>query len=374
MKQFMKESNKTYKLLVSGGGTGGHIFPAVAIANAFRRRHPETEVLFVGAKGKMEMQKVPAAGYPIEGLWISGFSRSLSWTNLLFPVKLIHSYFRAGAIVRRFRPDLAVGTGGFASGPALNAAMRAGIPAIVQEQNSFPGITNKILSRKARKVCVAYEDMERFFPAGKTELTGNPVRREILDNQATREEGRAHFGISTRKKVVLVVGGSLGSRTFNECMMTDLNRIRQEEIHVIWQTGTLMFDQCRKAASGMDNVSVVDFIPEMAKAYAAADVIVSRAGAIAISELCVVGKPVILVPFPFAAEDHQTKNAQALVDKGAAVMISDSDAPARLVDAMLHLLRDPEKQEHLSAAISQLAVTNAAERIADIMENILGIA
>lgn len=370
----MKESNKTYKLLVSGGGTGGHIFPAVAIANAFRRRHPETEVLFVGAKGKMEMQKVPAAGYPIEGLWISGFSRSLSWTNLLFPVKLIHSYFRAGAIVRRFRPDLAVGTGGFASGPALNAAMRAGIPAIVQEQNSFPGITNKILSRKARKVCVAYEDMERFFPAGRTELTGNPVRREILDNQATREEGRAHFGISTRKKVVLVVGGSLGSRTFNECMMTDLNRIRQEEIHVIWQTGTLMFDQCRKAASGMDNVSVVDFIPEMAKAYAAADVIVSRAGAIAISELCVVGKPVILVPFPFAAEDHQTKNAQALVDKGAAVMISDADAPARLVDAMLHLLRDPEKQEHLSAAISQLAVTNAAERIADIMENILGIA
>jgi UDP-N-acetylglucosamine--N-acetylmuramyl-(pentapeptide) pyrophosphoryl-undecaprenol N-acetylglucosamine transferase len=371
MKQQVQALNKPYKILISGGGTGGHIFPAVAIANEFKRRHPETEFLFVGAKGKMEMQKVPAAGYAIEGLWISGFKRSFSWVNLLFPIKLIHSFFRSNAIVKTFNPDIAVGTGGFASGPALSAAIRQGVPAIVQEQNSYPGITNKILAKKAKKVCVAYVGMDTFFPAGKTLMTGNPVRLEIMQNAYSQAEGKEHFQIQGKNKVVLVVGGSLGARTFNECMMRDLNRLRQEEIHVIWQTGTPMFDDCRKTASGTGNVTVTDFIKDMAYAYAAADVIVSRAGAIAISELCVVGKPVILVPFPYAAEDHQTKNAKALEEKGAAICISDANAAGELIDTMLRLVKDAEQQKALSKAISALAVRDAATRIVDEMEKIL---
>ncbi|KRP08279.1 MAG: UDP-diphospho-muramoylpentapeptide beta-N-acetylglucosaminyltransferase [Sphingobacteriales bacterium BACL12 MAG-120813-bin55] len=365
--------NKSYKILVSGGGTGGHIFPAIAIANEIRLRYPESQFLFVGAKHKMEMEKVPAAGYPIEGLWISGFQRSFNMSNLAFPFKLLHSYFKAGSIVRKFKPHIAIGTGGYASGPALNAAMRNGIPGIVQEQNSYPGVTNRILARKAEKVFVAYANMEHFFPSGKTVMSGNPVRREIIDNTVTQEEGKKHFKIPNHKKVVLIVGGSLGARTFNECMLRDLNRIRQEEIHVIWQTGKLMADQCRKQASGMDNVTVTEFIPDMAKAYAAADVIVSRAGAIAISELCVVGKPVILVPFPYAAEDHQTSNARSLENAGAAIHISDANAATQLINTMLQLTRDQEKQEQLSKSIRKLAVTDAAVRIVDEIEKILKI-
>lgn len=363
--------NKSYRILISGGGTGGHIFPAVAIANEFKKRYPQTEFLFVGALGKMEMQKVPAAGYPIVGLWISGFKRSWSMDNLLFPLKLIHSFFRSRKLVRKFKPDFAIGTGGFASGPALNAALHFHVPAIVQEQNSYPGITNKILAKKAARVCVAYTGMEAYFPAGKTLLTGNPVRQEIIDNAVTKMEGMAHFGIPAHKKVLLIVGGSLGSRTFNECMLRDLNRIRQEEIHVIWQTGTGMYQSCKNQAAGVGNVTVVDFIPGMVHAYAAADVIVSRAGAIAISELCVVGKPVILVPFPYAAADHQTKNARSLEERGAAICISDSEASGVLIDKMLQLVRDQERQEKLSLAISALAVKDAASRIVDEMEKIL---
>lgn len=357
--------NRTYKILISGGGTGGHIFPAIAIANELKRRLPESEFLFVGAEGKMEMQKVPAAGYRITGLWISGFSRSMTFKNLLFPVKLIHSYFRSGKIVRRFKPDVAIGTGGFASGPAVNAANRKGVMTFVQEQNSYPGVTNKILSKKARKVFVAYEGMERFFPEGKVVVTGNPVRRKIIESEVNAAEARAHFDIPAHKKVVLVVGGSLGSRTFNQCMMRELNRIRQEEVHVIWQTGEMMYEECRKAANGVGNVLVSAFIPEMEYAYAAADIIISRAGAIAISELCVVGKPVILVPFPFAAEDHQTSNAKSLEEKGAAIHIPDADAPQQLISTMMQLLRDTQRQESLRNEIAKLRIDNAAEKIVD---------
>lgn len=363
--------NKSYRILVSGGGTGGHIFPAVAIANEFRKRYPDTEFLFVGALDKMEMQKVPAAGYPIVGLWISGFKRSWSLDNFMFPVKLLHSFFRSRKLVKKFKPDLAIGTGGFASGPALNAALHYRVPAIIQEQNSYPGITNKILAKKASRICVAYPGMEAYFPSDKTLLTGNPVRQEIIDNAVSNMEGRSHFGIPAHKKVVLIVGGSLGSRTFNECMLRDLNRIRQEEIHVIWQTGTAMYQSCKNQTAGVGNVTVVDFIPGMVHAYAAADVIVSRAGAIAISELCVVGKPVILVPFPFAAADHQTKNARALEDAGAAICITDADAGGKLIDTMLQLVRDADRQLKLSTAISALAVKDAASRIVDEMEQIL---
>lgn len=351
--------------MISGGGTGGHIFPAIAIANELKRRLPNSEFLFVGAEGKMEMQKVPAAGYRITGLWISGFSRSMTLKNLLFPVKLIHSYFRSGRIVRQFRPDVAIGTGGFASGPAVNAANRKGVMTFVQEQNSYPGVTNKILSKKARKVFVAYEGMERFFPKGKVVVTGNPVRRKIIESEVNAPEARAHFDIPAHKKVVLVVGGSLGSRTFNQCMMRELNRIRQEEVHVIWQTGETMYEDCRKAANGVGNVLVSAFIPEMEYAYAAADIIISRAGAIAISELCVVGKPVILVPFPFAAEDHQTSNAKSLEEKGAAIHIPDADAPKQLISTMMQLLRDTQRQESLRNAIAKLRIDNAAEKIVD---------
>jgi UDP-N-acetylglucosamine--N-acetylmuramyl-(pentapeptide) pyrophosphoryl-undecaprenol N-acetylglucosamine transferase len=289
----------------------------------------------------------------------------------MFPIKLIHSFFKSRQLVKKFNPDFAIGTGGFASGPALNAALHFQVPAIIQEQNSFPGVTNKILAKKAERVCVAYTGMEVFFPAGKTLLTGNPVRQEIIDNAVSKADGMAHFGIPAHKKVILVVGGSLGSRTFNESMLRDLNRIRQEEIHVIWQTGTGMFQSCKNQAAGVGNVTVVDFIPGMVHAYAAADVIVSRAGAIAISELCVVGKPVILVPFPYAAADHQTKNARALEEKGAAICISDSEASGILVNTMLQLVRDQERQENLCKAISALAVKNAASRIVDEMEQIL---
>jgi UDP-N-acetylglucosamine--N-acetylmuramyl-(pentapeptide) pyrophosphoryl-undecaprenol N-acetylglucosamine transferase len=367
----LKKLNKSYNILVSGGGTGGHIFPAIAIANELKRRFPESKFLFVGAEGRMEMQKVPAAGFEIEGLWISGFKRSLSWSNFVFPFKLIHSYFKAGKIVRQFKPDLAVGTGGFASGPALNAAMRNHIPSFIQEQNSYPGVTNKILAQKAWRIFVAYEGMEKYFPSSKLVVSGNPVRRKIIDSNISTKEGREKFEIPAHKKVILIVGGSLGSQTFNNCMLRELNRIRQEEVHVIWQTGKPMYEKCRNAVYDIRNVTVTDFIPDMEMAYAAADIIVSRAGAIAISELCVVGKPVILVPFPFAAEDHQTSNAKNLADKGAAIHIKDEDAPQQLVTVMMQLLKEDEKRASLAFAIKLLGIKNAAEVIVDEMINSL---
>ncbi|MEZ5014830.1 MAG: undecaprenyldiphospho-muramoylpentapeptide beta-N-acetylglucosaminyltransferase [Chitinophagales bacterium] len=352
-------------ILISGGGTGGHIFPAIAIANEIKRRHPKAEILFVGASDKMEMQKVPAAGYPIEGLWISGLKRSLDLSNLMFPVKLISSWFRSGKIVRRFKPDLAIGTGGFASGPALNAAIRHGVPALIQEQNSYPGITNKILGRKAKRICVAYDEMGKFFPQQKIVKTGNPVRHNIVQCNIRTEKARTEFELDTDDKVILVVGGSLGSRTLNHCMIGGLDHFREAGIKVIWQTGAGMYDMCRNAAKGYENIRVHDFIGNIDHAYAAADIIISRAGAIAISELCIVGKPVILVPFPFAAEDHQTKNAYALVKNDAALMISDKEAPVQLLPAAIYLMQDEMKRKTLAEHIRAFAIPDATERIVD---------
>jgi len=352
-------------ILISGGGTGGHIFPAVAIANEIKRRNPDVNILFVGAKGKMEMEKIPAAGYQIEGLWISGFSRSFNINNLIFPFKLVSSYFRAGAIVKRFKPDVAIGTGGFASGPAINAAIRHKVPALIQEQNSYPGITNRILGRRAKKICVAYDDMEQYFPKDKLVKTGNPVRQHIVLCNVKPEKARRDFDFEVDDRILLIVGGSLGSRTLNQCMMAGMEQLRNENIKVIWQTGQLMFNECRQAAKPYANIRVMDFIPNIDHAYAAANVIVSRAGAIAISELCLVGKPVILVPFPFAAEDHQTKNAKALVKHDAAVHISDKEAPQRLIHEAIGLMNNPAKRTELSNQIREFAIPDAAERIVD---------
>ena len=356
---------KQLNILISGGGTGGHIFPAIAIANEIKRRDPDVNILFVGANDKMEMEKVPAAGYKIEGLWISGFKRSFDLGNLMFPVKLIASYFKSGAIVRNFQPDVAIGTGGFASGPALQAAMRHGVPALIQEQNSYPGITNKILSKKAKKICVAYDDMEEFFPKNKIIKTGNPVRQNIVLCNVKKEKGRKDFDLDISDKVLFIVGGSLGSRTLNNCMKAGLEKMQKADIKVIWQTGTMMFEECKRLAKPFQNVHVLDFIPNIDHAYAAADIIVSRAGAIAISELCLVGKPVILVPFPFAAEDHQTKNAKALVKHNAAIHISDKDAPHKLIDQAIELMANDELRKQLSEQIRNYAIPDAAERIVD---------
>ncbi len=356
---------KQLNILISGGGTGGHIFPAIAIANEIKRRDPDVNILFVGAKDKMEMEKVPAAGYKIEGLWISGFKRSFDLSNLMFPIKLIASYFKSGAIVRNFQPDVAIGTGGFASGPALQAAMRHGVPALIQEQNSYPGVTNKILSKKAKKICVAYEDMEEFFPKNKIIKTGNPVRQNIVLCNVKQEKGRLDFDLDINDQVLFIVGGSLGSRTLNNCMKGGLDKLKNANMKVIWQTGTTMFDECRRLAKPYSNVHVLDFIPNIDHAYAAADVIISRAGAIAISELCLVGKPVILVPFPFAAEDHQTKNAKALVKQNAAIHISDKEAPQKLIDEAIELMGNINKRRELSEQIKKHAIPDAAERIVD---------
>ena len=356
---------KAINILISGGGTGGHIFPAIAIANEIKRRRPDANILFVGAENKMEMEKVPKAGYRIEGLWISGFHRGLDMRNLSFPFKLIASYFKAGSIVKSFKPDVAIGTGGFASGPSLNAAMRYGVPAIIQEQNSFPGVTNKILSRKAKTVCVAYDGMDKFFPKEKVVKTGNPVRQNIVLCNVKPEKARKDFDLDLDSKILLIVGGSLGSRTLNNCLMGGLDYFKEQKIQVIWQTGTLMFESCKQAAKGYDNVKVFDFISNIDHAYAAADVIVSRAGAIAISELCLVGKPVILVPFPAAAEDHQTKNAMALGEGNAAIHISDKHAQEQLIPTALQLLNDENKRTTLSNNIKAFAIEDAAERIVD---------
>lgn len=352
-------------ILISGGGTGGHIFPAIAIANEIKRRKPDANILFVGAEDKMEMQKVPAAGYPIKGLWISGFHRGLDARNFMFPVKLIASYFKAGGIVKNFKPVIAIGTGGFASGPALNAALRKNIPALIQEQNSFPGVTNKILGRKAKKICVAYEGMQKYFSEEKIVKTGNPVRQNIVLCNVKQEKARKDFEIYQDEKVIFVVGGSLGSRTLNTCMKANLQKLKEANIHVIWQTGPLMFEECRQAAKNFSNMHVYDFISNIDHAYAAADVIISRAGAIAISELCLVGKPVILVPFPGAAEDHQTKNAMALVQADAAIHVSDKEAQQKLIQAAIELIQNDDKKQTLTENIKKFAIPDAAERIVD---------
>lgn len=364
---------RSLRVIISGGGTGGHIFPAIAIANAIKKMNKEAEILFVGAKGKMEMEKVPAAGYTIEGLDISGIERSLSLKNLFFPFRLAKSIWRSAQIIHSFKPHAAVGVGGFASGPLLYAAQLKNIPTLIQEQNSYAGITNKILGKKAKRICVAYSGMEKFFSAEKIMLTGNPVRQDILALEGKREQAFDFFGLDKTKTTLLVIGGSLGARTINETIEANIEKIVGGNFQVIWQTGKLFFEKTKQTAAKYNSVKTFDFIAKMDLAYSAADVVVSRAGASSISELCIVAKPAILVPFPFAAEDHQTKNAMALVNKNAAILVKDSEAKEKLCAEILSLLNNENKQQELKKNIAMLAMPNADETIAKEVMNIAGM-
>lgn len=365
--------NRTYRILIGGGGTGGHVFPAIAIADALKEREPGAEFLFVGALGKLEMEKVPEAGYTIEGLPVAGFQRRITLKNFTFFYKLMLSMIRSRRIVRRFHPDVAVGVGGYASGPILKAAARQGIPILVQEQNSYAGVTNRLLARSARVICVAYEKMDRYFPADKLVITGNPVRKQVVHLKGNPEQVRKEFSLEEGKSVCLVVGGSLGARTLNRSFLDGLPKLDRDDIQVLWQCGRYYQKEVEEKvrASGLKNIRVLPFISRMDLAYGAADVIVSRAGAISISELCLVGKPVILVPSPNVAEDHQTHNAKALVEKTAALLVSDAEANDQLVDRMLWLMEDEHLKEELSTNIKQLGIPDASQRIADEVLKIL---
>lgn len=362
----MSKPLHSLRVIISGGGTGGHIFPALAIAGAIKKLQPEAEFLFVGAKGKMEMEKVPAAGYKIEGLWISGIKRELSVDNLSFPFKVISSVSKALSIIKSFKPHVAVGVGGYASGPLLYAASLKGIPCLIQEQNSYPGITNKILAKRVKKICVAYDGMEKFFPSEKIILTGNPVRENVLQIEGKRNEALGFFKLDANKKTILIVGGSQGARSINQSLRDGLKKFADKNVQLIWQTGKLFFAEAEKAIADLhyDGIKAYDFISKMDLVYAAADLIISRAGASTVSEITLVGKPAIMVPLATAAEDHQTKNIQALVQKDAAIMIKDVDAKEKLVDTALQLVFDDNKLKQLSSSVSKLALKNSAERIA----------
>jgi UDP-N-acetylglucosamine--N-acetylmuramyl-(pentapeptide) pyrophosphoryl-undecaprenol N-acetylglucosamine transferase len=355
------------KFIISGGGTGGHIFPAIAIADALKRKLPKAEILFVGAKGRMEMEKVPLAGYQIIGLWISGLQRRLTTQNILFPIKIIASMLKARSIIRSFNPDAVIGVGGYASGPTLRAAVAMGIPTIIQEQNSYPGITNKILAPKVNKICVAYEGMHKYFPKSTIVITGNPVRQDIAIISDKRDEALSFFGLRNDSPVVLVIGGSLGARTINESLLNSLSLLADNGLQLIWQTGIAFAEKAEEAIQPFDKkgLRTSAFITRMDMAYAAADIVVSRAGAIAISELCLIGKPAILVPSPNVAEDHQTKNAMALVKKNAAILIRDNESREKLGETIVSLLEDEKLKGQLSANIRQLAYPDAADHIAD---------
>ncbi len=369
----MSTNGQPYRLIISGGGTGGHIFPAIAIANSFRERHPNAQILFVGAKGRMEMTRVPDAGYKIIGLWISGLQRKLTLSNLLFPVKVVVSYIRAAVIIRRYKPHAVIGTGGYASGPIMMAATRFGVPAIIQEQNSFAGLANKQVADKASKVCVAYDGMEKYFPKEKIVLTGNPVRKDIISVGEKRTKGLAHFGFDGATKTLLIIGGSLGARSINEAILHNIEKLIDAGVQVIWQTGKGYYETYRAPLGKYDmkRIRVQDFVKEMDLAYAAADVVISRSGALAVSELCIAGKPTILVPSPNVAEDHQTKNAMALVDKDAALLVADKDAKAKLVDEALKLLFDENLAAKLGANILKLARPRATEDIVNEIEKLI---
>ncbi len=360
------QQSDNLKVILSGGGTGGHIFPAVAIANAIKAAAPTADILFVGALGRMEMEKVPSAGYPIKGLWISGLQRRLTTDNLLFPFKVVSSLYHARKIIKSFRPDVVVGTGGYASGPTLRMASWLGIPTLIQEQNSFPGITNKMLASRADCICVAYPDMEKFFPVSKIKFTGNPVRNDIEFNTISRDAALRHFNLPENKITLLVVGGSLGARTINLSIHTGLESLAGANIQLIWQTGKHYSGQAALALNSYQGKGMITFpfIKEMDQAYAVADIVISRAGAIAISELCISGKPTILVPSPNVAEDHQTKNALVLSNRGAAVLVKDADAPDSLVKAIIALSKDTARQKELSTNISALSMHNSAGIIA----------
>lgn len=362
---------KPMKVIISGGGTGGHIFPAIAIANAIKKIKPDTEFLFVGAQGRMEMTKVPEAGYSIEGLPIMGLQRRLTLKNLQFPFKLIKSLRLASKIVKRFKPDIAIGVGGYASGPLLRAAKKAGIPTLLQEQNSYAGLTNKLLGKKADRICVAYEGMERFFPKEKIVLTGNPVRSEVIKLEGKRDRAIEFFQLDSSKKTLLVVGGSLGAWSINEGIENGLKDFSNAGIQVLWQTGKLFHQRALKSAEDYQDIKVNDFIQRMDLAYAAADMVVSRAGAIAVSELCLVKKPSILVPLPSAAEDHQTMNAMALVNRNAALLCKDMEVREKIAEQALQLIRDEEKLQNLSENMEPLGYHDAADIIAQEVLNLL---
>lgn len=354
---------KQYKFILSGGGTGGHIYPAIAIANELKSRFPDAEFLFVGAQDKMEMQKVPQAGFKIKGLWISGIQRRLTFDNSLFPLKLMASLLKSRTIIREFRPDVVIGTGGFASGPLLQVAAIAGIPTLIQEQNSYPGITNKWLSKKANKICVAYENLERFFPKNKMILTGNPVREDLIDSKSKRAEAIQFFNLDSKKKTLLVLGGSLGARRVNQLIEKELKNLLSQNVQVIWQCGKLYFEDYKKYNES--DVQVMAFIEKMDLVYAAADIVISRAGASSVSELCIVGKPVIFIPSPNVAEDHQTKNAQAIVERKGAIMLKESELDSQFGLVFEALLKDQGKQNQLSENIKQLARPEATKQIVD---------
>jgi len=361
-----QQQNENPRVLISGGGTGGHVFPAIAIADAVKVRYPEADILFVGAEDKIEMEKVPKAGYPIVGLWISGFHRQLTMRNLMFPVKLLSSLVRAWRIVSEFRPDVVVGVGGFASGPVLEVASRRGIPTLIQEQNSYAGVTNRLLGGKVDRICVAYEHMERYFPAEKLVLTGNPVRQDLLELRHSRQEAAAHFGMDPGRPILFVFGGSLGARSINEAMAANAALLAQHpEVQVLWQMGKLYHEQFSESkTAALPNVEARSFIDRMDLAYAMADVIISRAGALTVSELSLVGKAAILIPSPNVAEDHQTKNAMALVEKEAAVLLPDEQAEDRIIVEALELLQDDKRREALGRHIRTLAKAHAADNIA----------
>ncbi len=363
----MSKMKKNRNIIISGGGTGGHVFPAISIANAIKKIDPETNILFVGALGKIEMEKVPAAGYEIIGLPVAGLQRKLTTKNLSFIFKLIKSLRKSKRIIKDFKPDVVVGVGGYASGPVLYKANKIGIPTLIQEQNSYAGITNKLLAKKAQKICVAYEGMEKYFPKEKILLTGNPVRQDLLDKMGSKIEAIKHFDLAENKKTILVIGGSLGARTINQSVIKDIEKIGNSDFQLLCQTGKYYYEDAKVVTdeSEFKNIKVLDFIKRMDFAYAAADIVISRAGAGTISELCLVGKPVILVPSPNVAEDHQTKNAMALVNRNAAIMIRDVEAKEKLIGASLDLISNEEQMKLLSNNITGMALRDSAKIIAE---------
>ena len=364
----IKKMDSNLRIIISGGGTGGHIFPAISIANAIKAKHPDAQILFVGALGRMEMQRVPAAGYEIKGLPICGFDRKHLLKNIVVLFKIWKSQHMAKKIIKDFKPMAAVGVGGYASGPTLNQCAAMGIPCLIQEQNSYAGVTNKLLAKKASKICVAYEGMDRFFPADKIIMTGNPVRQNVLQTDITKEEARKAFGLEPDKKTILVVGGSLGARTVNESIINHLDMVENADVQIIWQTGKYYNKAIMDTLAQhkpIKNLKVMDFISDMGAAYRAADLVISRAGASSISEFCLIGKPVILVPSPNVAEDHQTKNALALVNKDSALYVKDIEAPDTLLDTALKTVNDEAKLASLSENIKKLGLKNSADVIAD---------
>ncbi len=358
-----------YRFILSGGGTGGHIYPAIAIANELKKRHPNAEFLFVGARDRMEMEKVPQAGYEIEGLWISGLQRKLTLKNLMFPLKLISSLFKAGKIVTKFKPHVVVGTGGFASGPLLKVASGRGIPCVLQEQNSYAGITNKLLKNKVAKICVAYDGMEAFFPLEKLVKTGNPVRSDLVEMGGSKDEALDFFGLDINKTTLLVLGGSLGARRINQLIEQKLDYFKDLDIQVIWQCGKLYYEEYKKYNS--DLIKVCDYLNRMDYAYTAGDIIISRAGASSVSELCIVGKPVLFIPSPNVAEDHQTKNATALVKEHAALMVREKDLDSDFEPVFTDVFQSKSRQDDLATNIKKLAMPNATNDIVDEIEKLL---